>query len=487
MADPALALFHAFLRNDPMTFIKKVYAELHPSGSLDTNWHIDAIAYQLAEVAAGRQRRLIINVPPRSLKSIILSVALPAFILGKMPSAKIICVSYAQSLASKHARDFRRILEADWYQAIFPGTVIAKEAEELIETTMGGARLSTSIGAAMTGFGGDFIIIDDPMRPDEAPSELARDKVIRHYREVLYSRQNHKVQGCIIVVMQRLHEDDLTGHLLRDGGWKALVYPAIAIVDETIELGNGRTHERKVGDVLHPAREPLSTLEDLRRNLGGSGFEAQYQQSPIPPGGNMVKQEWVRNYRRPPARHNVRVTQSWDTALKGDTANDYSVCTTWLDQAGHHYLIDVFRAKLDFPALVKTVFAQQQKHTPDAILVEDQGSGISLIQQLKSGYGVFAIPRRSKDDKETRLSVVLPMFEAGQIFVPEDSPWLPDLLKELYGFPRAKHDDQVDSITQYLIWARDRGSFVFEADFGPEGGAPSPSDMVGSMRGFSRW
>ena len=273
MVNPTPALLHAFLRNDPMTFIKKVYAELHPGSSLDANWHLEAIAYQVAEAAAGRQKRLIINVPPRSLKSITLSVALPALILGSNPSAKIICVSYAQSLASKHARDFRRILEADWYRTIFPGTIISKEAEDLIETTMGGARLSTSIGAAMTGFGGDFIIIDDPMKPDEAPSELARDKVIRHYREVLYTRQNDKVKGCIIVVMQRLHEDDLTGHLLRDGGWKALVFPAKAVADESIELGNGRVHERQAGDVLHAAREPISALEDLRRNLGSAGFE----------------------------------------------------------------------------------------------------------------------------------------------------------------------------------------------------------------------
>lgn len=481
------ALLHAFLRSDAMTFVRKVFAELHPGQPLAENWHLMAIAYQLEEIVAGRQKRLIINVPPRALKSIILSVALPAFILGKNPCAKIICVSYAQSLAAKHARDFRRILEADWYQAAFPLTVIAKEAEDLIETTMGGARLSTSIGATMTGFGGDFIIIDDPMRPDEAPSELARDKVIRHYREVLYSRQNDKVRSSIIVVMQRLHEDDLTGHLLRDGGWKTLIFPAIAVVDETIELDNEDMHDRKAGDVLHPAREPMSALDDLRRNLGGAGFEAQYQQSPIPPSGNMVKREWLRSYRQLPSRHNARMTQSWDTALKGDAANDFSVCTTWLEQAGRHYLVDLVRERMDFPSLLKSVVTQRDKHRPEAILIEDQGSGTSLIQQLRSSYGLPSIPRRSRDHKETRLSVVLPMFEAGQIVLPEDSPWLPDLLKELYGFPRTKHDDQVDSITQYLIWARDRTSPSFEADFGYHYGAPSPSEMVSSIRGLRIW
>ncbi len=409
------------------------------------------------------------------------SVFLPAYLIGRNPAVKIICVSYAQTLASKHARDFRRVLEADWYQKTFPSTVIVKDAEELIETTMGGARLSTSIGAAMTGFGGDIIIVDDPMKPDEAPSELAREKVIRHFREVLYSRLNNKVDGCIILVMQRLHEDDLTGHLLRDGGWKSLALPAIAIVDERIELGDGRTHHRHVGDVLHSSREPLSVLEDLRRNLGGAQFEAQYQQSPIPPSGNMVKTEWLKFYQQQPIRQNSIVTQSWDTAMKGDTKNDYSVCTTWLDRAGHHYLLDVFREKLDFPSLIKAVVSQHQKHHPDATLVEDQGSGTSLIQQLKSQHGISIIARRSKDDKETRLSVVLPMFEAGDISFPIDSPWLPGLLKELFGFPRAKHDDQVDSVTQYLLWARDRRNFVFEAEFFHES-APTEHDIVGLMQ-----
>ena len=267
--------FDAFLGSDFTTFAKKSYTVLHAGGGpLDDNWHLEAIAHHISEAISGREKRLLLNIPPRSLKSMFGSVFLPAYLLGQNPAVKIICVSYAQALASKHARDFRRLVEADWYRRIFPATVIAKEAEEMIETTMGGARLSTSIGAAVTGFGADFIIIDDPMKPDEAPSELAREKVIRHFREVLYSRLNNKIDGRIIVVMQRLHEDDLTGHVLRDGGWKSLVFPAIAVVDESIDLGDGRTHDRRVGDILHPAgtancsRRP--STQPRKRTIRGS-------------------------------------------------------------------------------------------------------------------------------------------------------------------------------------------------------------------------
>jgi predicted phage terminase large subunit-like protein len=180
----------------------------------------------------------------------------------------------------------------------------------------------------------------------------------------------------------------------------------------------------------------------------------------------MVKKDWLKFFSHRPKRENATITQSWDTALKGNAANDYSVCTTWLQRNGQHYLIDVFRQQLDFPDLIKAVDAQLGKHSPDALLIEDQGSGISLIQILRCQYGIDPIGVRSTDDKETRLSIVLPMFEAGAVFLPEDEPWLPDLLRELFGFPQTRHDDQVDSITQYLTWARNRSSAVFEADFG---------------------
>jgi predicted phage terminase large subunit-like protein len=442
-----------------------VFRTLDPRAQFKPNWHIDAITYRLEQAHAGLEKRLIINVPPRSLKSSLTSVAFPAFILGHHPGARLICVSYAQPLATKLSRDFRRILDSEWYRRIFPSTVVSKDTEEILETTLGGFRLSTSIGAVVTGFGAGTIILDDPMKPDEAPSQAARERVIRYYRETLFTRLDSKIDGAIILVMQRLHEDDLAGYLLRDSDWTHLNLPAIAIAEEEVVLGRGLTHIRRVGDVLHPEREPLSALNELRRNLGSAAFEAQYQQSPVPADGLRVKRDWLMFYDIPLDRSGLRVAQSWDTALKGDPRADYSVCTTWAERNGQHYLLDVYRQQLDFPDLIKAVVSLHRRYKPDAVLIEEQGSGISLIQTLRAEHAIWPIGRRSKDDKETRLTTVTPMFEGGQVFLPVDAPWIPALLHELFGFPSGRYDDQVDSISQYLAWARDRSSNVFEADF----------------------
>ena len=480
------AILDALLRTDLKTFSRKAFRTLNPGSLFDPNWHIDAVTYNLENAAFGHAKRVIINIPPRSLKSVLASVALPAFILGHNPGARLICVSYSQSLAGKLSRDFRRVLESDWYRRIFPKTIVSKDTEDILETTAGGARLSTSVGAVVTGFGAGTIIIDDPMKPDEAPSQAARERVIRYYRETLFSRLDSKVTGVIILVMQRLHEDDLAGHLLREGGWTHLNLPAIATADAIIELGNGNTHVRRIGDVLHPNREPQSALDELRRNLGSAAFEAQYQQAPVPETGNMVKREWLQTYRPPLDRSGMRIAQSWDTALKGDSRADYSVCTTWAERGGQHFLLDVFRKQLDFPGLIKAAISLYREHRPNAVLIEDHGSGTSLIQQLRSQQQIYAIGRRSKDDKTTRLSTVLPAFEAGKVVFPHDAPWLPQMLSELFGFPSARYDDQVDSISQYLGWVRDRSSSFFVADFGFDEPSPTAGEIAEAWRYMPR-
>jgi predicted phage terminase large subunit-like protein len=456
----------ALLRSNFGTFCHKVFNTLNSAPSFKPNWHIDAVIHHLDQARLGHTKRLIINMPPRSLKSVLASVALPAFILGHDPTARLICVSYAQPLAAKLARDFRRVLESDWYKRIFPHTIVSKDAEEMIETSAGGARFSTSVGAAVTGLGGRIIIVDDPMKPEDAASQAGRDRVVRYYGETLYSRLDSKADGVIIVVMQRLHEDDLAGHLLRNKDWKHLSLPATAAAEAVIPLGDGRSHTRRVGDVLHPEREPDWVLDELRRNLGSAAFEAQYQQAPIPEAGNMVKREWLPSYRPPLDHTGMKIAQSWDTALKATTTADFSVCTTWAERNGKHYLLEVFRKQLDFPGVIKAALSLYQRYRPHAVLIEDQGAGTALIQQLRAAYHIHPIPRRSKDDKATRLSIVLPAFEAGTVVFPHDAEWLPQLLHELLGFPQTRHDDQVDSISQYLGWARDKSSRLFVADFG---------------------
>ena len=309
------------LRSHFPSFLRKVFATLSPGQKFEGGWPIEAMAYQIERVLNGEERRLIVNLPPRSLKSIAFSVALPAFALGLNPRLRIICVSYSIELAKKLANDFRAVVESDWYRRIFPGTRIGrfKNTETEIEFTERGCRLAVSVQGTLTGRGGDLIIIDDPIKPTDAMSEPTRTGVNQWYLNTLLSRLDNKATGRIVLVMQRVHVEDLTGFVL-DGpdDWTVLKLPAIGLSQERVEIGHGLFHERRPGGVLWPEREPRAILEKYRLQLGSDIFSAQYQQEPMPPEGAMIKRTWVQRYSTLPARTgSSRVIQSWDTASKG--------------------------------------------------------------------------------------------------------------------------------------------------------------------------
>ena len=469
----------AVLRTDFLAFVQMVFRTLLPGEQFLANWHIDAVVYELEKVRAGETKRLIVNLPPRYLKSMIASIAWPAFILGHNPSARIMCLSYGQPLSGDLARDFRRIVESDWYKRIFPKTIFTKKTEVIMETSLGGERRSDSLDGAITGFGAQYIIIDDPMKSEDAMSQAAREKVINFYTGTLHSRLNNPEKSAFILVMQRLHEDDLSGFLLRQGGWSHLNLPTIAAKDEIIELGRERRHVRAAGEVLHPERQSRTSLEETRRLIGSMRFEAQYQQHPLPARGNILQRDWIRWYDRRPDLSVGRKVLSWDTALKGDPSCDFSVCTAWLELDNHHYLIDVFRKQLDFPDLKKAAIRLNNEFHPDCVLIEDRGSGTGLIQELKA-LGLTVVGAKPTDDKISRFSNVTDMFEAGQVSFPTEAPWLADLLHELLGFPSGRYDDQVDSISQYLRRARDRSRGMFNVDWGwGPGGVPTAEEILG--------
>ena len=234
--------FEALLRSDLRPFIEKVFTSLTPGQTFVPSWHLDAIAYKLELVRRGEIRRLIINMPPRSLKSIASSVAFPAFVLGHDPTKRIICVSYSGDLAKKLSNDFRAILEAAWYRRLFPNTAIGryKNTENEIELTDRGFRLATSVGGTLTGRGGDIIIIDDPLKPDDAMSETKRSSANQWFTNTLLSRLDDKRTGAIVIVMQRVHIDDLTGFLLgQSDEWDVLTLPAIATSEAIIPVWGG--------------------------------------------------------------------------------------------------------------------------------------------------------------------------------------------------------------------------------------------------------
>ncbi len=445
----------ALLRTELAFFIRKVFATVSPGETYLHNWHVDAIAHQLMRVHNGESRRLLINQPPRSLKSICVSVAYVAWLLGHDPTRRIIVASYSGDFAAELHRQFRMVITSPWYAEVFPELRFAKETGLELVTSRGGSRYATSIGGTLTGRGADLIIVDDPLNANEVYSETARRRVIEWYGGSLVSRLNDKEKGAIIVVMQRLHEDDLAGHLLQQTGWNHLNLPAIALEDETIELGF-RTHLRRSGDILHPERESREALEAIKAEVGSLLFSAQYQQQPVPLEGNLIWRSWFQAYDDLPAGPSTtRIVQSWDVATMTNDRNDYSVCTTWLIHKKDVYLVHVYRGRLGFPALRLKVIAMATDHSATKILIEDAGPGIGLLQDLRatmpSGMTrpIGVKPEGSKVDRMVAQSAKI---EAGHVYLPKSAPWLGDFLTELLAFPIGRHDDQVDSVSQFLRW-----------------------------------
>jgi predicted phage terminase large subunit-like protein len=457
----------AIIRTDFPSFITQAFHVLSPSATYYDNWHIHAMAYQLEQVRLGKIRRLIITVPPRSLKSQVCSVAFPAYVLGLDPTKRIIGVSYSQDLATKLSNDCREVMSSRWYQQLFTQTRLSrlKNTETEFATTRMGYRLATSIEGTLTGRGGDIVIIDDPLKPVDALSDSKRERVNNAFLNTIMSRLDDKRTGAIIVVMQRLHEDDLVGRLLREAPqeWPVLSLPAIAEQEEEIEIGGREPHVRRPGDVLHEEREPLSILESYRAQAGSDVFAAQYQQSPVPREGVMIKRTWPRRYDQLPARNSsTMVFQSWDTATKESEQSNYSVCTTWLYHDKKYYLVDVFRERVDYPALRARATSLAKLHTPKTILIEDVGLGSGLVKEMQQA-GLPAVAVVPKSDKRTRMSIQSAKFESGQVFLPNAASWLDALETELLSFPSGRYDDQIDSISQALAYAISGGELMRDA------------------------
>lgn len=453
------AAFIALTRSDFLAFFERTFLTVCPGDPFKPNWHIEAIAYQLEQCRLGRLRRLIVSVPPRSGKSVLVSVALTAWWLGHDPTVEIMHASYGRELSAKFHRDTRAVMASAWYRAAFPSTRIGpeKDSEHELVTTRRGSRMATSLDGMVTGRGCDVLIIDDPQKAHDAMSKAERERVINTFDTTLSTRLNDKNTGVIVVVAQRLHVDDLIGHLLATGDWKHICIPAIAQEAEEYRLSDRRTFVRPVTDVLHPERESYDRLMEAKRQLGTMQFAAQYLQSPVPESGNLIRWEWFKTYREaPPKVSGDKIVISIDTASKAEEINDYSVATVWLVKGGFKtgcaYLIDLYRERLLFPDLKRKVESIVERHRPDAVVIEDKGSGTSLIQVFRDHRLVRPIAFKPHDDKVTRMSHQAVKIESGRVFIPEQSPWLGEFRAELLAFPKGKHDDQVDSVAQFLAW-----------------------------------
>ncbi|MEQ9639618.1 MAG: phage terminase large subunit [Alphaproteobacteria bacterium] len=435
-------------------FTERTFLPLNPGQTFQPGHHLRVLAYHLELVREGKIQRLAIAMPPRHSKSVCASVAFPAWLLGHDPSTRIICASYAADLSHSFSLQTRKIMEQPWYRHLFPRTRLdpRRTSQEEMRTTQHGFRIATSVGGPLTGKGGSIIIVDDPIKAADAHFESARRGVREWYQSTLLSRLDNPKRDAIVVVGQRLHPDDLHGLLIEQEDWVFLDLPAIATETRTYRIGPEHEWEREVGHILQPDRVGRAELERLRRELGTAAFEAQYQQRPVPPEGNLVKLEWFQRYDEPPHFDCFEaIVQSWDTALIPGEGNDYSVCTTWGLLGTRIYLLDVFREQLNYPDLRRTVLRMRKEVAAELVIVEKAGSGVSLYQELHGQGHNWIRTLTPRGDKAGRLAQQSAKIEAGLLWLPRNAKWLGTFESELAAFPHGSNDDQVDSLSQFLL------------------------------------
>jgi predicted phage terminase large subunit-like protein len=358
-------------------------------------------------------------------------------------------------------------MQAGWYRSVFPNTHLdpKKCNMEVLATTRGGQRRATSVGGTLTGLGGNTVIIDDPIKAADAHSEVARENAVKWFNSTVASRLDDPKKGRILIIAQRLHLEDLPGQLLPAGYWDLLELPLIEWKYREIEVAPDLFADRSAGNILHEARIGEEEIARLRSEMGERDFEAQYNQRPLPPGGALFKLEWLKRYEEPPKPQQVQgIFQSWDTAYDIEERHDYSVCTTWALSGKRYYLLDVYRERLEFPDLEKAVHKLRERCEADLVIVEAIGSGKSLYQNIRrAARSLWLLAKDPEGSKEDRASQQTPKFERGEVWVPAEAPWLKTFEDELASFPHGKHDDQVDSVTQFLA-AVDSGRLMQMAD-----------------------
>lgn len=464
-APSAKQAYLAAIKSDFLVFLQQAFETLYPNQHFYMNWPIEAVVHVLECSLAGQAPRLVINLPPRHLKSFLVSICWPAFLLTRDPSLKIFCVSYSDELARTIARDFRRVVESRWYCSLFPQVKLTKVTENEVVTDQGGYRAALSVHGSITGRGADLIIVDDPSRPEDMGSDAARNKLNDWFMSTLLSRRDDKLRSGLIIVMQRMHVMDLSGFIEATGEVRTLSLPAIAPHDEVIELRNGDVYRRRRGEVLQPERESREALEQLRRSMGAANFAAQYQQAPLMPDGEWFRRPWF-EYVDKPARFALEgeFCISIDSAQSTSSTADFTALLVAYIYRRKLLVVRVDRGRFDYEMLkLKTLDLIRRLHRPGKpvyVVVETAGSGISLAQYLVDhrderfrfeGYR----PRGSKQERAWR---VLSAAERGiQIMnAPGENGWVQPFLNELMTFPNGANDDQVDALVQLLSmrWVR---------------------------------
>ena len=427
--------------------------------------HHKVMAKKFEDIANGKLKRLIINMPPRHTKSEFGSYMLPAWFLGRDPTKKIIQCSNTAELAVGFGRKVRNLVGSEQYARIFPNVNLRSDSKAAgrWSTNANGEYFAIGVGGTVTGKGADLLIIDDPHSEQEAAIASTNPEVYDKVYEWYSSGPRQRLQpgGAIIVIMTRWSKKDLTGRILKsaiekDGDeWETIDFPAI--------LPSGKA--------LWPQFWDIKELEVLREELPVAKWNAQYQQQPTSEEGALVKREWWKVWDNDNPPQCQFVIQSWDTAFTKNERSDYSACTTWGvfylnedEMQPNVILLDAYKARLEFPELKEKAFNMYKEWTPDAFIVEAKASGLPLIGELRRmGIPVSEFTPTRGNDKIARLNSITDLFASGKVWAPPRR-WADEVIEEMASFPNSDHDDLVDSSTQALIRFRQGGFLRLPSD-----------------------
>lgn len=454
-------ILYSAQRDDFLSFVRMSFRELKGNVPFYNASYIEYTCDILSACRDERPQRLLFAMPPRHLKSFIMSVCLPAWLLGHHPSWKIILCSYAQDVAEEKGLECLKLMEGPNYRHVFPNTRISdeKRAAGDFVTTAGGGMYCTSIMGAITGKGADVLLIDDPIKVMDANVAHQLVKVERFYRESGITRLNHPEQGIVIINMQRLATNDLIGILKDTEGYKFYSFPIKAEQDEFYPLRNGKILMRKASELLNPGQYSTEFIEKRRKEMGESAFSAQYMQRPLMAQNVYLLPEYFPDYLELPlsVQQSPTIYISVDTANKTGENNDYTAIAIIMpDNVGwqaNYYLQKVHRVKLAFDDLynlIETLAKEWRTQGYVRLLIEDTGLGSGIIRKFQRAGKWPIIPCRPTEAKEVRVQKYMDIFSSKQIFLPQQAPWKREFLDELLSFPNGKNDDQVDALLQVV-------------------------------------
>jgi predicted phage terminase large subunit-like protein len=461
-----------------LEFVRQAWQIVEPATPFVEGWHIVAIIEHLEAVTNGQIRNLLINVPPRHMKSLLVSVFWPAWEWIRWPERRWLYSSYAASLSQRDSVACRRLIESNWYQSLW-GDRFALTSDQntkgRFNNDRSGYRLATSVGSSITGEGGDRIVVDDPHNVQDAESDTIRKTTIDWFDIVMSTRVNDPKTAAMTIVMQRCHQRDLSGHLLEKGGWEHLCLPAEYEGPRKVTSIGFFDPRQEQGELLWPGRFGPAEIENLKRSMGSYAVAGQLQQRPSPSGGGIFKRNWFRFWQPPGAdlppilvkfpdgtqrsiaAHPIgkvdERAQSWDCAFKDNDTSDFVVGQVWGRLGANFLLLDQVRARMNCPDTVKAVRAVSDKwQYCSAKLIEDKANGSAVMQMLSREISGI-LPVNPEGGKVARAMAVSPLIEAGNVYLPhpELAPWVNDFIEECAAFPNGAHDDQVDAMTQILI------------------------------------